>query len=136
VLRAVASSGSIAGWALWHDAAPVWAGIIALAQVADALKDALPFASAHKAAGQYALLLESILVDALFEWEEIASGKVPREDIAARRHRLMRLQHEAECKCFPNGQPHRSRLFAIAEQEAYDYFNAMYGRDRSDARDR
>jgi hypothetical protein len=49
-IRAVASSGGIAGWAIWHQFAFVWAVIIALSQVVDALKDVFPFSKRLKAA--------------------------------------------------------------------------------------
>ncbi len=41
-LRAIASSGSIAAWALWKEYAFVWGTIIAASQVVDALKDVFP----------------------------------------------------------------------------------------------
>jgi hypothetical protein len=42
-LRAVASSTSIAAWALWREYAFVWGVIIAASQVADALREVFPF---------------------------------------------------------------------------------------------
>jgi hypothetical protein len=48
MLRAIASSGSIAAWALWKEHAFVWGAIIAVSQVADALKDVFPFTKNKK----------------------------------------------------------------------------------------
>lgn len=44
LVRAVASSGSIAAWAWWKDYPLLWGGIIAGAQVLDATKHVFPFA--------------------------------------------------------------------------------------------
>src|SRR5579863_5193706 len=63
-LRAVASSGSIAAWALWKEYAFVWGAIIAVSQVVDALKDVFPFTKKHKAAIDHAITLASIFIDA------------------------------------------------------------------------
>lgn len=43
IFLAVASSSSIAGWALWKDYQAVWAVVIALSQVVTAVKPLLPY---------------------------------------------------------------------------------------------
>lgn len=126
ILRAVASSGGIAGWAIWRQYAFAWGAVIALAQVADALREVFPFTRIHKAAGEHAVALDSMLIDALLEWENIFSGRVSDAEIMNRRHRLMKLQQDAERKNFPAGLAMRSKLFQSAQQEAEDYFKATY----------
>jgi hypothetical protein len=42
-LKAIASSGGIAAWAIWREHAFVWGAIIAASQLADALKEVFPF---------------------------------------------------------------------------------------------
>jgi hypothetical protein len=125
-VKAIASSGSIAAWAIWRDHAFVWGMIIALSQVADALKDVFPFAKAHKAASEHTTTLGAIFIDAQLEWEGIFSGRYTNEQITNRRHKLMKLQHDAERHNFPNGLATRPALFAEAQQEAKDYFAATY----------
>jgi hypothetical protein len=39
-----------------------------------------------------------MFIDALLEWENIFSGKYSDEQISNRRHKLMKLQHDAERK--------------------------------------
>src|SRR6266436_6855380 len=63
-LRAIASSGSIAAWALWKEYAIVWGAIIAASQVADALKDIFPFTKKHKAASAHTTALAGLFIDA------------------------------------------------------------------------
>jgi hypothetical protein len=126
-LRAIASSGSIAAWALWKEYAFVWGAIIALSQVADALRDVFPFTKKHKAASEHTITLGSIFIDAQLEWENIFSGRYTDDQIMNRRHKLMKLQHDAERTSFPDGLATRDALFARAEQDAKDYFTATYG---------
>jgi hypothetical protein len=126
-LKAIASSGSIAAWAIWREYAFMWGIIIAVSQVADALKDVFPFTKTHKAASEHSIALSSIFIDAQLEWESIFSGRYTNEQITSRRHKLMRLQHDAERHSFPNGLATKATLFAEAQQEAKDYFAATYG---------
>jgi hypothetical protein len=126
-LKAIASSGGIAAWAIWREHAFVWGAIIAASQLADALKEVFPFTKIHKAASEHTISLDSMFIDALLEWENIFSGKYSDEQISNSRHKLMKLQHDAERKSFPTGLPVKEKLFAAAQSEAKDYFAAMDG---------
>src|SRR5271168_4056732 len=48
-LRAIASSGAIAAWAVVRSCPSIWGGIIAASEVADALKEVFPVTARHKA---------------------------------------------------------------------------------------
>ena len=126
-LKAVASSGGIAAWAIWKDYAFLWGAIIAASQLADALKDVFPFTKTHKAACEHTITLNSMFIDAELEWENIFSGRYTDEHIMNRRHKLKKIQHETERKNFPNGLPEIEAFVAQAEQEAVEYFDGMYG---------
>lgn len=128
-IKAIASSGSIAAWAIWREHAFVWGAIIAASQLADALKDVFPFAKTHKAISQQLIALESIFIDAQLEWENIFSGRYTDKEIATRRHKLMMSQHKAESHNFPLGLAAKELLFAEAQEEAKDYFATTYGVD-------
>jgi hypothetical protein len=125
-IRAIASSGSIAAWALWKEYAFVWAVIIATSQVLDALKDVFPFTKKHKAASAHTTALGTMFIDAQLEWESIFNGRYTDDQIMNRRHKLMKLQHDAEGNNFPDGLATQDALFAQAQQEAKDYFKATY----------
>jgi hypothetical protein len=127
VLKAVASSGGIAGWVIWRNYAFIWAAIIAAAQLADALKDVFPFSRLHKAASEHTSILNGLFIDAQLEWENVFSGRYSDEETMKRRHKLMKLQLEAERKNFPGGLATNPALVALAEQEAKDYLSATYG---------
>lgn len=126
-VKAIASSGSIAAWAIWKEYAFLWGMIIAASQVADALKDVFPFTKTHKAASEHTITLGSLFIDAQLEWESIFSGRYTNEQTTNRRHKLMKSQHDAERHNFPHGLATKASLFAEAQQEAKDYFTATYG---------
>jgi len=103
VLRAIASSGGIAAWALWRQYAFVWATVIAASQVTDALRDVFPFVKKHKSASVHTITLGAMFIDAQLEWENIFSGRYTDDQIMKLRHKLMKLQHDAERVNFPDG---------------------------------
>ncbi len=125
VWKAIASSGGIAAWAIWKEHAFLWGAIIAASQLADALKEVFPFAKTHKSSSEHTVVLNSMLIDAQLEWESIFSGRYTDDQISSRRHKLMKLQHEAEPRAFPVGLPVNVKLFAEAQTEAKDYFAMM-----------
>jgi hypothetical protein len=127
VVKAVASSGGIAGWVVWRDIPFVWSGIIAAAQLLDALKHVFPFAKDQKAASELTVALDVIYIDAEEEWEGIHGGRLTEAEITKRRTRLRKLQHEAEKKAFPEGVEFPPKLVALAETEAEAYFSQTFG---------
>jgi hypothetical protein len=126
ILKAVAASGTIAAWAIWQQAALLWAAIIAASQLIDAVKDVIPFQKDHRAASDLVHTLDNIFIDAQFEWENIFTGRVPRNEILDRRQKLMRLRIEAEHKYLPD-HVSSGRRFALAKTEAASYLSAIYG---------
>ena len=127
-VRAIASSGAIAAWAVWRSYPMVWGGIIAVSQVADALKDVFPFTARHKAANDLATSLEALLIEALYEAEGVYAGQFTNEEITIRRRRLMKLKHDADVKHFPTGNlPERKDLLVLADDAAIAYFESIFG---------
>jgi hypothetical protein len=127
ILRAVASSGSIGGWVIWRDAAFVWGSIIALSQVSDALKDAIPFTARNKAATALLMDLDALFIEAFFEWEGVYAGLYTNEEIKERRRKLMELRHETEWKHFPTADlPNKPAYLTLAEKDVIDYLENMY----------
>ena len=124
-IRAIASSASIAAWVIWKEHAFIWAAIIAVSQVLDAVKDVFPMTKRHKAASDHVHQLESLFIDAQLEWENIFSGHYTDDEIMHRRHQLMKLQHDAEVKNFPDGLPERPSDFSGAESETEAYFKRL-----------
>jgi hypothetical protein len=126
-LKAIASSGAIAGWVIWKQWAFCWAAVIAVAQVADALKDVFPFTQRHKAASELVLTLDRLLIDVQFEWESIFQARYSEDEISERIHQLRKLQLEAVNRYFPHGLDQNKKLLAIARNSAALYFESIYG---------
>jgi hypothetical protein len=118
VLRAIASSGGIAGWAIWHELSFVWGAIIAASQVADALSGVFPFAKKHKSATKHTVTLDALFIDAQLEWEAIFAGRVSDTEIANRVYRLRKAVNDAEIKHFPDGLEVDHDLFDLAQSDA------------------
>jgi hypothetical protein len=117
---------------IWRDYAFVWAAIIAASQLADALRDAIPYTARQKAANALLADLDALFIEALFEWEGVFSAKFTNEEITERRRKLMQLQHEFDRKHFPTGDlPSRPDLLTLAEQDSIAYLESMFRRDMS-----
>ena len=126
-LKAIASCGGIAAWAIWKEHAFVWGAIIAASQLADALKEVFPFARKHKAACEHTVTLDNLFIDVQLEWESVFSGRYTDEEIMKRLHQLRRLQRNTLQRSFPDGLAAHHALLAQAKQEAEAYLEATYG---------
>lgn len=127
ILRAIASSGAIATWAVVQAYPMIWATIIAVAQLSDALRDVIPFTARYKGASGLVMSLDALLIEALYEWEGVYSARFSNEEITERRRRLMSLRLEAEKEHFPTGDlPERENLLKLAEQDAVSHFEALF----------
>lgn len=126
-LRAIASSGSIAGWVVWKEYAFVWGAVIAASQLADAINHVVPYTARQKASNALLMDLDALFIETLFEWESVFSAKLTNEEITERRRKLMQLRHDLEVKHFPTGDlPKREDIFALAEQDTITYLEAMF----------
>ena len=126
IVKAVASSGAIAGWFASDSYKLLWGCIIAAAQLLDVLKDVFPFAKLHKQAASLTIALELLLIDAEDEWEKIYIGKIADEAIIEQRTRLRKLQIEAEQRQFPEGFEPDRKIVTLATEETRTYFLTTY----------
>jgi hypothetical protein len=127
ILKAVASSSSIAGWAVWGDLHLVFPAIIAASQLVDAIKDYFPFAKEQKAASAYSTTLDYLFNDVQLEWENIFSGQFTDAEIMTRLHKLRKQQLDARNRNFPDGLVPVPALLIQAKEEADAYFKTTYG---------
>jgi hypothetical protein len=125
-LKAIASCGGIAAWAIWKQYAFLWGAIIAVSQLTDALKDVFPFAKKYQATCEHCVLLNHLFVDIQLEWESIYSGKFTDDEIMQLRHRLSKQQLDAETRHFPKGLAQKTAFSEQAAQEAMEYFRCTY----------
>jgi hypothetical protein len=131
-IKVIASSGGIAGWAVWNSYPFVWAAIIAAAQLLDAVKHVFSFAREHKSASDLTVALEILFIDTQYEWEKIYAGKMSEEDIMAARRKMQKLRLEAERNHFPDGFQPPSKLVTLAAEEARAYMMLTYAESSLD----
>lgn len=81
MLVAIASSASIATWAVWDKYPFVWGGIIASSQVITAIKPYFPYAERKKAAFNLYKGLSSLSIECDRTWFDIASKKLSKDQI-------------------------------------------------------
>ncbi|HUB44520.1 MAG TPA: hypothetical protein VMB73_06010 [Acetobacteraceae bacterium] len=96
VIRAVVSISALGTWAAVRAYPMVWGGIIAAAQVADALQNAIPFAARFRGTNALLAALEALLIDCQMEWEVIFAGRLdengsPRDTAAGQPSALSAL---------------------------------------------
>jgi len=126
LLKAIASSGGIAGWVVWKDYPFLWTAIIAAAQLLDAMKGVFPFARDHKAASELTVALELLFIDSQFEWERIHAGRITEHGVMVARRKLRKLMLEAEQRYFPDGFQPPARLARLAAKEAEVFLDETY----------
>ncbi len=127
VIRAVVSVSALGTWAAVKSYPMLWGGIIAAAQVADALQNAIPFASRHRGTSALVVSLDALFIDCQREWEDIYAGRLDNAEISVRRQAMMTHRHDELAKHLPNGIPLRKNLFALAERDAIRYLKHIDG---------
>jgi hypothetical protein len=91
----IASSGAIATWAVVQSHPLIWGAIIAITQVADAVKDEFPLTSRLNAASATLTSFDALFIEADFEWASIFSGQFSNAEIMKRCRKLKQLRHGA-----------------------------------------
>ena len=76
------------------------------------------------------IVLDTLFITALGEWEEIQGGRVNQAALAVARQNLMKQMHDAQAKHFPTGLHRRDDLFKLAEADAATYFQATFGTEQ------
>ena len=127
VTKAVLSAGALGAWAASQVSPLLWGGIIAAVQVADAIQKTLPISKQYESLSALVIVLDTLFITALGEWEEIQAGRVDVAALAVARQNLMKQMHDAQAKQFPTGLHRRDALFKLAEADAATYIKATFG---------
>lgn len=128
ILLAVASNGSIAGWAIWNKAQFIWAVIIAGAQLVNAIRNFLPYQRRMKSLAELAVEVQEILLFAESRWYSVSEGELTSRQIHDLILEIKRRENAAENKHLKRSPlPRKPRLVTAAEKLANEYFATMYG---------
>jgi hypothetical protein len=127
LFKAVVTSSTIGAWAVWKDYAFVWGVLLGAAQILDEAKDYIPQTKNRRSASDFVSAIESVIIDARFEWFSIFNGQYQASEIMDRWRKLAKLLNETESKYFPDRLPADPARQRVAEAEASDYFLSHYG---------
>lgn len=83
VFCAIASSASIASWAVWSEISYVWGLIIAISQVLNSVKEFFPFARKLKLLKQFVEEMKSVYINIEQDWFRVANGELTEREINA-----------------------------------------------------
>ena len=81
VYGAIASSSSIAAWAIWKDWSYIWAFIIAISQVFTAIKEYLPFGRRLKFLRPFTEEMKLLYITMEYDWYKVAEGELTETEI-------------------------------------------------------
>lgn len=81
IFGAIASSTSIAAWAIWQQFSFVWSIIIAISQVLAAIKGFLPYSKKLKILVPFVEDLKFLYNKIEYNWFKVASGELTEEEI-------------------------------------------------------
>ena len=127
IVLAVTSSGSIAGWAIWHKLGMIWAIIIAGSQVIATIKNFLPYKSRLKDLSGLLRDFEDIILFAEKKWFEVSEGKLTEEEIHVLQFDIRKRKTAALKKHLSTSiLPEKLKLLKKAQISADVYFNNFY----------
>ena len=127
IVKAVLSVGALGAWAASQVPSLVWGAIIVIVQVADATQKSLPVSKQYENLSALVIVLDTLFITVLGEWEEIQAGRVDEAALAVARQNLMKQMHDAQAKHFPTGLHRRDDLFKLAEADTASYIKATFG---------
>ena len=96
VVLALTSSGSIAAWAIWQKYTMLWAIIVAVGHVVNAVSHLLPFKKRVKALSKLSSEIDSLYLQMESNWFDVSEGKLSEEEI---HKKLMHFKSMRQAAC-------------------------------------
>lgn len=133
IFLAIMSSGSIGGWAIWRELAPIWAGLIALSQFISAIYVFVPFKSRIKPLGAAIASLTVLFDQAEHGWFAVAEGQLTDAEVNDARYKIRKAKHKIMADTIGVMLiPADNKMLEKAETQAENYFNNYHLDDRND----
>ena len=127
MFSAVASSTSIAAWAVWQQAEILWAGVIAATHLLSAVKEFLPYQKRIKQTAALGAEVAEIFVFAEHKWFLVAEGRLTNSEIHELTMDIKRRLSKAAIKHLGDSTlPANSALRAKTRQQVEAYFRIHY----------
>ena len=95
----------------------LWAALIAVSQIADALRDVFPFRKRRQALSGWSNALNRLFVDAQRDWDIISAGSISNMKIASLTHQMRLKAQRYEQTYIPDGLPKKQELFDASQIE-------------------
>jgi len=127
IVLAVGSSASIGAWVVWSQFPFIWAAIIALMQVIQAVSPFLPQQKRLKSLRKFSMEFDVVCLQIEEDWFSVSRGKLSEEQIhtkyIAYKKKLQKLEfdHLRELDV-----PRRPKHLAKAKAAVVSYFNNQY----------
>lgn len=127
IVLAIASAGSIGGWAIWKEYAFVWGVLIMLSQVISVVYKFLPFKARIKPLSAAGIELSVLADEAEKGWFDVAQGDLTEREINDKRFAI-RKKKSAVMKSAFSGMvlPEKTSLMTKAEAQMRKYFLSHY----------
>lgn len=131
IFLALASSGSIAAWAVWKEYPLLWSSIIALSQVVMTIKPYFPYHKVIKELNSRCLKLNLLNIETERIWNKIQRGKLTDDNIEQYYYDYNKTY--AELLNFPDDLVFVTsrEIEAKAEDKLKNYLKSFYGIDNS-----
>lgn len=127
IISAIASSASIAAWAIWQDYSYIWSFIIAVFQVLTAVKGYLPYNIILKSIASCQKDLKLLFSDIEHDWYYIASGDKEESEINELLFLYKKRYIEAETLIFESSIFLKKKHLATKSDKQTDlYFKNNY----------
>ena len=125
---AFTSNGSIASWAIWREWSLLWAIIIALSQLLNAIRPYLPYQHRIRAIAAMTREFEELALYAEHKWYAVSEGHLTDEQIHDETIELRRRKVKADQTHFGfSPLPPDEGFLREAENQAQTYFRSNYG---------
>ena len=128
---AIASSSSIAGWAIWQKYSFIWAFLIASSQVLNAVKHLLPFAQREKIIKTILPELSILFSDVELQYYKVANGLLSDCSIHEQTIKFKQRKDKIILEINDNALPERQDFLKKAENKTNTYLHNYYGGDEN-----
>lgn len=128
IILAISSSGSIAGWVIWTNYQFIWASIIAISQVINAIKGYLPYSKRLKSLFGITNDFGALFLAMETDWFNVSEGKYSNEEIHKIHMKFKETRRQIIQKHLGTSPlPNNDKLMQSSIEEAKLYFSNFYG---------
>jgi len=128
IFLSIASSGSIASWAIWKEYEFIWASVIVLSQFINAIKPFLPYGARIKSLSKALREMEILSLEYEEKWFYIANGEKTEEEIHKLRFEIKNKKQKIISKYFsknilPTNKKYLEEAETLVQEHISNYYN-------------